>query len=141
MAVEVATIAGGLPFPRVSALLKSVTEAIPEEVATLLTTATEELTAFTSENDLGSLVDDIAAAGNQTKQMPQRPTVALRQVKMLRLLLVALGDKDCKKTGLEQVYRTEDGACTWVCSSAQSTCYETFLQHGRAALLIDVALT
>ena len=44
--------------------------------------------------------------------------------------------------------RTEDGACTWVCRAAAgtatnsggSTCYDTFLQHGRSALLIDMAL-
>ena len=80
--------------------------------------------------------------------LAKRPTVALRQVKLLRMLLVALGDKDGDKTGLEKAIRTEDGACTWVCRAAAgtatksggSTCYDTFLQHGRSALLIDMAL-
>ena len=129
--LEVAGNVGGLPIPRISNLVKSVSEAVPENVPELLTKASHILTEFTESNML-----EYKLAGKPALAS-QRPTITLDQTKQLRMLLAALSIKDYDETGLKKAYRAEDGACAWVCRSSDRQCLKLFRANGRACLLID----
>ena len=131
MVLEVAGRVGGLPIPRISELVKSVTEAVPEKVPELLTKASEVLTEFTSKNML-----EYKLSG-KPDMASQRPTITLEQSNQIKMLLAALNIKDCEDTGLRKAYRPEDGACAWVCGSSDKQCLKLFKETGKASLLIN----
>ena len=131
MVLEVAGRVGGLPIPRISELVKSVTEAVPEKVPELLTKASEVLTEFTSKNMLEYKLP------GKPDMASQRPTITLEQSKQIKMLLAALNIKDCEDTGLRKAYRPEDGACAWVCGSSDKQCLKLFKETGKASLLIN----
>ena len=115
------------------------------EVGELLLSAAHGSPSLSPSKLKSTDLPPVAAPAPSPSSPPSRPSITFDDIRLVRLLLLALDDKDGEHCGLVRVVRTGetggDGRCAWVCreqaGGGHSACYDKYMSEGKACLLLD----